>query len=421
MDSNTQRLIITVSSIFAIFIFFVFLFLFMSIGVPNSNSNSNFEKFGNEFGNGNGNVIKDNLVKTVHEKWTDRWNELKNVNIDKYSKYFQPVRERDFSDNVFQPGKIFISIASYRDDQCPDTLKNIAEQADNPENLNIVICQQNALHEPDCLRWCTFDKKSKACKESKVDIERLLDTDARGPTYARWRIQQHWTGEEYFLQIDSHTRMVEHWDTILKNQLSQLSPKSVLTNYPLEYEIVDKKDRNDSEKEKWQMGKRRAGLFVDSIGDDGFFRIQSNYTDDIHSRPIPSSCWAAGFSFSKGEFIKDAGYDKYTPYLFFGEETDIALRAFTHGWDFYSPTINVCFHNYKRGHRRTFWERPDQKGCEVLSRFRLYHRLGMIDKEDLPSEISSLVLTDQIELGNVRTIGEYEKVTGVDFINEKKV
>ena len=224
---------------------------------------------------------------------------------------------------------------------------------------------------------------------------------------------------EYYLQIDSHTRMIPHWDTILINQLNGLPPKSILTNYPLEYEIVDRKDRNNAEQEKWQTGKRRGGLFVDKIGDDGFFRIQSNYTDAIHSSPIPASAWAAGFHFSKGEFIRKVPYGKFSRYLFLGEEIYKAVGAFTNGWNFYAPTGNVCFHNYKRGHRRTFWERPDQQGCEILSQFRMYHRFGMIDEEDLPKEVADIILQDQIPLGTVRTLEDYERFAHFDIKQEK--
>ena len=38
---------------------------------------------------------------------------------------------------------IFVSIASYRDDVCPTTLKSLYEMANKPENIFVGICQQN--------------------------------------------------------------------------------------------------------------------------------------------------------------------------------------------------------------------------------------------------------------------------------------
>ena len=39
----------------------------------------------------------------------------------------------------------------------------------------------------------------------------LEHTQAKGPCYARALAQTLWEGEDYFLQIDSHMRFVEHW------------------------------------------------------------------------------------------------------------------------------------------------------------------------------------------------------------------
>lgn len=47
--------------------------------------------------------------------------------------------------------------------------------------------------------------------------------------------------------------------------------------------------------------------------------------------------WAAGFSFSRGHFALRVPYDPYLPMLFQGEEISMGVRAFTHGYDFYSP------------------------------------------------------------------------------------
>jgi hypothetical protein len=351
--------------------------------------------------------------------WIQRWKELNSINPVMYKHYFSPIIINDWSNVKHQPNTIFISIASYRDNQCIDTLKNIAQMADNPENLHFVICQQNSVLEKDCLKWCQYDKDHPACKVSITKIERLSHYDARGPTYARWRIQQLWTGEEFFLQIDAHTRMIKGWDTILKNQLL-LCPadKPILTQYPLEYDIVEEKSRGDPIKEKWQLDKLRNGIYVKKFENpDGFTRIQSDYTTAITRRPFKSTAWAAGFSFSKGSLIIEAGYDPYTPFLFFGEEMDITIRAFTHGWDFYSPSVTVIFHNYKRDHRNTFWEKIDQKPLEILSRFRVYKRLGYIN--DIPDKYKFILIgMENWPIGNERTIEEYEKMAKINIKNE---
>ena len=197
------------------------------------------------------------------------------------------------------------------------------------------------------------------------------------------------------------------------------SEKPVLTQYPLEYNIVDS-GRGNSIKEEWQVDKLRSGLYVQKFDDpDGFYRIQSDYTDERRRQPFSATCWAAGFSFSRGDFFWEVGYDPYTPFLFFGEEMDIAARGWTWGWDFYSPSETVVFHNYKRDHRSTFWENPLQWPLEILSRFRIYVRLGYLRPEQIPDRYR-FILRDigEYSLGPYRSLKDYEKFCRMNIKEE---
>ena len=162
----------------------------------------------------------------------------------------------------------------------------------------------------------------------------------------------------------------------------------------------------------------RSGLYIQKFGHDGFTRIQSDWAYNKPQVPYKSKAWAGGFSFSSGNFIKEIPYDYYTPFLFFGEEMDIAIRAFTHGWKFFSPTVSCLFTNYNRTHRKTFWENKNQQPCEILSRFRVYHRLGYIKTEDIPEEYR-FILIDQIPMGEFFSIQDYCDFAGIDIKKEK--
>src|SRR5690348_6814047 len=48
-----------------------------------------------------------------------------------------------------RPGTIFISIASYRDSECSDTIDSIFNNAKYPENIYLGICEQNNISFPD--------------------------------------------------------------------------------------------------------------------------------------------------------------------------------------------------------------------------------------------------------------------------------
>ena len=51
-------------------------------------------------------------------------------------------------------------------------------------------------------------------------------------------------------------------------------------------------------------------------------------------------------------------YDPHLPPLFFGEETSMAARLYTNGWDFFAPTQAVVYHLWSREYRHTFTVQP---------------------------------------------------------------
>lgn len=62
---------------------------------------------------------------------------------------------------------------------------------------------------------------------------------------------------------------------------------------------------------------RQTGLFIEKI--EG--------TEEVAGvNRIRSPLWAAGFSFSDSSVLIDVPYDRFLPYLFFGEEVSMAAR-----------------------------------------------------------------------------------------------
>lgn len=322
-----------------------------------------------------------------------------------------PFSQLDLSKKV-RRDLIFVSIASYRDSECPYTVRSLLENAQHPQNLRIVVFEQN--------------KYSDAQVEETLPQVRVVRTsyvNAKGPVWARYVIQQYWDGEEYVMQIDSHTRVLRNWDTILKNMLASLihkrnTDKCVLTQYPPEYE-------RSSTSTSLPRDKLRSGLYVEGFKlPDRCTRIQSEYTDERPSEPFESKAWAACFSFSKWSILRDAPYDPYFPFLFFGEELDITLRLFTRGWFFYSPNESIVFTMFNRHYRPTYWmdiDKIDRDKYEKCSRIRLYEKIGWqhyipIEFKEKPHSLFNNI--NEYTLGNVRTLKEYEAFAEVDFFNQ---
>lgn len=72
---------------------------------------------------------------------------------------------------------------------------------------------------------------------------------------------------------------------------------------------------------------------------------QPEQVQSLHRKaPQLQPYWSSEFSFSRGHFILNVPYDRHICGLDEQEEEiSMALRAFTHGYDFYTPTNSLIF------------------------------------------------------------------------------
>ena len=121
--------------------------------------------------------------------------------------------------------KIFISIASYRDPQLLPTLRDCIANAKNPNNLVFSIC------------WQKDDKESleEFADDKRFKIITIPYQDSKGTCWARSKIQDNYTDEKYYFQLDSHHRFVKDWDEKCIGMVKQLQKKGfkkpLLTGY----------------------------------------------------------------------------------------------------------------------------------------------------------------------------------------------
>ena len=123
---------------------------------------------------------------------------------------------------------IFVSIPSYRDSICSNTLKELYRNADNPELVFAGVFEQNDPNTSN--ESCDLDNEKYM---HNVRYKNVHFTEAKGPLYARNIIfNELYNNEKYILMIDAHTIFEKHWDTKMKHQLNYLQTKGVRkTNY----------------------------------------------------------------------------------------------------------------------------------------------------------------------------------------------
>ncbi len=294
---------------------------------------------------------------------------------------------------------IFLSIASYRDPECPWTVEDAFAKAKHPERVFIGICEQD---DPAGAKDCC-----KGPRKGHVRRKRFHWKESQGVCWARHQAQQLWDGEDYVLSIDSHMRFIPNWDELLIRQLEECpSPKPVLSNHPAAYKPPHDLDCNATP----------TILRAQPYSLQGDLRICGVNLDRAPQAPLRGAFCSAGFIFARSDFIREVPYD---PYLYFDqEEISLAARLFTHGFDIYSLKNILLFHYYRHaqhpdaGQPSLHWQ--DHSGwlrLQERARKRLNHLLGHTTSEN-PEVVQDL---EKYGLGAARSLAEYESFCGVDF------
>jgi hypothetical protein len=286
---------------------------------------------------------------------------------------------------------IFVSIASYRDKLCSDTIKSLYENAKYPKNIYLGICQQNKINDDDCLKGLDIDN-------SRIKIIRIPHTEAKGPTYARYLCANLWNQEEYFLQIDSHTKFVKNWDIkcILSiKKLKKISNKPVLSHYPRNFNDYKNYDKN--KKFKLSYIKHFYYNKYNIIKYDGARIIDTK--NSFIKTPFVTGCML----FAESSFLKEIPFDQNLDYLFTGEEILHSLRFYTYGYDVYIPNQNILFHYYIRDDNPKLWD--DLK----------YYKKKLNTLNKVSQALNSKTNNDANKilgyygLGNIKTIQDFNK------------
>ena len=294
-------------------------------------------------------------------------------------------------------GKIFIQIASYRDNQLLHTIKDCIDKAYQPENLVFCIAWQHSEED----EWDTLDEYKDDPRFRIIDIKY---SDSKGACWARNAIQQLYDDEEYTLQLDSHHRFVTNWDVELITMYRHLKKeghwKPLLTAY-----LPSFNPENDPAERVLKPWK----LTLDRFTPEGVIFFLPATIDDFAERTEPITCrfYSAHFCFTTGLFCREVQHDPN--YYFHGEEISIAVRAYTHGYDLFTPHKMIAWHEYTRRYRKKHWD--DNSNWSTLNSstyIRLRSLLGIDgDNTDIDFGIYGL--------GNVRSLSDYERYAGIYF------
>jgi glycosyltransferase involved in cell wall biosynthesis len=295
---------------------------------------------------------------------------------------------------------IFIHLPAYREPELVPTIKDAIIQAKYPNRLRFGICRQ--FHIDD-----EFDNLDEYRADSQFKIIDIPHEQARGLPYARFRINELITDEDYILQLDAHHRFIKDWDVELINMHKKLEKKGykpILTGYLPYYNPFN--DPVERTMEPWQQQFAsfypHGTIFIRPGGIPNWQEL---------TEPIPSRFISGHFAFANTEWAKEIKHD--VDIYFSGEELNLTVRSFTHGYDLFHPHKLVIWHATMREERdgKLIWDDQYKRGEDWWT---AQNNARAKIRQLLRTEDTGYDLTG-VDLGTVRTLRDYEKYAGVHF------
>jgi hypothetical protein len=301
---------------------------------------------------------------------------------------------------------IFVSIASFCDNNLLFTLESLFGTVSGELDINVGILDQS------------FESLSGSVEHFQwSDNVRYLSIHpihSKGVCWARSVTGNLYDGEDFYLQIDSHTFFKKDWDKLLVEQMEKLgsiSDKPIISTYPPPFEF----DIRGKPFEKFAPG---GYLYALRPKEEGFTRRDSyelkfkvfhekggDYARGFHL--------AGGFIFTLGNFVEEVPYDPR--FYFHGEEQGLALRAYTKGWDIFHPRHDwiPLLHLYKQSGVKNdahHW-RTD---LEEIRRIKWVARKRISEKR-LADLIECKDANGHFGLGIVRSLDQFIDFSGIDY------
>ncbi|HEX4918711.1 MAG TPA: FkbM family methyltransferase [Limnobacter sp.] len=302
---------------------------------------------------------------------------------------------------------IFVSLASFCDPLLQFTLTQIFSKATHPARVFVGVVDQSADNNREWAAQQSFYSNLRYLQTSPVD--------SLGVSWARNLAFGLYRGEDFLLQVDSHTLFDVDWDQTLLDQMASLQKrfnKPLITTYPPPFELdaahnpVALYPKDDwvhvlrpQQGETFSLNKPTLGFAVTH---------QQSEADFLEGHHV-----AGGFIFTRGGFVEEVPYD---PYLYFhGEEQALALRAYTHGYTILHP--KGChiplYHLYKQpntAHTGHHW----QQSLDAQRPIR-FDALMQQSNRRLTRLIQGDVSLGKYGLGCHKSAAQFARESGIDY------
>lgn len=231
---------------------------------------------------------------------------------------------------------IFISVPTLVDPEIYNTIESAIANASDPDSVYIGVACITDESFFNVLRY--------SFPSPNIAIDRYDPRETSGVGKGRTLARKRYDNQDYFLQIDSHTHFMPHWDTVLKNLFNEClvhtgNEKSLLTGYLGRYKFLNGQRITDD-------GILRYAPFTDNNvfprGIIGWSDVKISMfpkgrgSNDLF---VPSNKVSAGFIFSNKHFPENSGLDEDA--IFYDEEIIQSIELISNGFSLVFPNRSI--------------------------------------------------------------------------------
>lgn len=241
--------------------------------------------------------------------------------------------------------KIYVSIASYMDDEISNTLISLMRNTSDLNNIFVYVLVQDK-------EFPKLDNIFDFYNFKNYFYQKQNYLESRGVGQARSACQSQLSEEyTYFFQIDSHTQFIKDWDiSIVKDYKAAHNHwgMSIISTYPNGYEYDSLgmiKFTNSKNPPIVKMIKE--GLSVSKF-EAKYTEYRGNQFGDF------TGYFCAGQAFGYSKYFLSVPYDDQI--AFHGEEQTMSVRFFLNGIQIVCPPQGYVYHDYVGNKRKRGWD-----------------------------------------------------------------
>lgn len=247
-------------------------------------------------------------------------------------------REQEVATLANDPGialeTIFVTLPCYDVHACTHTLVSIFDKASCPGRVFVGVLhvidknrQESMLDLTSELQKYVEDsaKTGWPLIQEHVRIATLANTECAGDGWVRAYMENMlYRGEKYYLSLQGQTTMVDKWDSSAIEQL-----KECPSEYPI---LVCCNGSNE-----------KANFLVATDAQPMVIHMSQRPLQSKPLKPVPSLFCSSSFFFCTGDRLVDVPSPDSYYYATMSElATDLSIRLWTSGWDFYCPKEHIC-------------------------------------------------------------------------------